>query len=558
MKAIDAFELQKIESGDNRCPFGALLHQLAIAANPMEVRTFAGQVPPNGVAISAGPTSLRRNREFFIEFQAKDVFMKIDFVEKMPASVDCVIVPVGPDRDLPATFEGENSALVLKAARMARFKGGAGDTYETFVSRGGDSLTRTLVAGIGEGDADKLEQAGAACAAHLMTSGVEHAALLATELTADQATAFAVGFRLRAWRFDQYRTTMKDSAKVSVTALSIVGAGGSGDGWTRAEALIEGVDFTRRLVSGPGNDIYPESFVEQCRELEGLGVELTVLGEEEMTELGMGALLGVSRGSARPARLLAMQWRGKGASEKPLVLVGKGVTFDSGGISLKPAAGMQDMKWDMGGAAAVAGTMKSLALRKSSAHVVGICGLVENMPDGNAQRPGDVVKSMSGQTIEIINTDAEGRLVLCDVLHWAQENYSPEIVVDLATLTGAILVTLANEYAGLFSNDDDLSAKLVDAGEKSGDKLWRLPLGSAYDKMIDSDIADVKNAGPRYAGSITAAQFLQRFIGEGVKWAHLDVAGMVWADKPGRNWGKGATGYGVRLLDRFVTDNFED
>ena len=239
------------------------------------------------------------------------------------------------------------------------------------------------------------------------------------------------------------------------------------------------------------------------------------------------------------------------------MFVGKGVTFDTGGISLKPPGGMEDMKWDMGGAGAVAGTMLALARRKAKAHVVGICGLVENMPDGGAQRPGDVVTSMSGQTIEVINTDAEGRLVLCDAMTWAQQRFKPEYMIDLATLTGAIIISLGHEYGGLFSNDDDLAHKLMAAGKSAGDPLWRFPIGPAYDKLIDSPIADMKNVGPREGGSITAAQFLNRFVDEGVKWAHLDIAGMVWAAKPGTVWDKGATGFGVRLLDRFVADHFE-
>jgi len=304
--------------------------------------------------------------------------------------------------------------------------------------------------------------------------------------------------------------------------------------------------------------IFPESFVERCRaRMEGTGIDIRVLGENDMRALGMDALLGVGQGSARPARLLAMEWRGADAATKPMAFVGKGVTFDTGGISIKPAAGMEDMKWDMGGAGAVAGAMLALALRQARANVIGVCGLVENMPDGKAQRPGDVVKSMSGQTIEIINTDAEGRLVLCDVLTWLQKEYAPLAIVDLATLTGAMIVSLGNEYAGLFANDDGLAAKLDAAGKASGDKLWRFPLGSAYDKLIDSPIADVKNQGPRFGGSITAAQFLQRFIDKGTPWAHLDIAGMVWADKPGDTWEKGATGFGVRLIDRYVSDNLE-
>jgi leucyl aminopeptidase len=243
--------------------------------------------------------------------------------------------------------------------------------------------------------------------------------------------------------------------------------------------------------------------------------------------------------------------------QAPVALIGKGVCFDTGGISLKPAGGMEDMKWDMGGAAAVAGTMMALAGRKARAHVVGICGLVENMPSGTAQRPGDVVTTMSGQTVEVINTDAEGRLVLCDAITWAQREYEPALLIDLATLTGAMIIALGDIHGGLFSNDDGLATDLLDAGKVSGDPLWRFPLGEAYDKLIDSPIADMKNVGPRGAGSITAAQFIKRFVNDGVKWAHLDIAGMVWAAKPGPVWDKGATGYGVRLLDRYIAERHE-
>jgi leucyl aminopeptidase len=317
------------------------------------------------------------------------------------------------------------------------------------------------------------------------------------------------------------------------------------------------MELTRTLVSEPPNIIYPESFVERCRHLADLGVEITVLDRADMEALGMGALLGVAQGSRREARLLAMRWNGKGSGDVDVALVGKGVTFDTGGISIKPAAGMEDMKWDMGGAGAVAGAMKALALRKAKANVIGVCGLVENMPDGNAQRPGDVVTSMSGQTIEVINTDAEGRLVLCDAITWVQKTHSPKTIVDLATLTGAMIISLGSEHGGLFANDDGLAEELLSAGRATGDHLWRFPLGEAYNKLIDSPIADMKNVGPRGAGSITAAQFILRFVDPGVRWAHLDIAGMVWADKPGPNYDKGATGYGVRLLDRYIRDNFE-
>ncbi|MEM6586420.1 MAG: leucyl aminopeptidase, partial [Pseudomonadota bacterium] len=306
------------------------------------------------------------------------------------------------------------------------------------------------------------------------------------------------------------------------------------------------------------NILYPESFIAKCEEaFVGTGAEITVLDEPAMEELGMGALLGVGQGSRRASRLLAISWKGGKAGEAPTALVGKGVTFDTGGISLKPPPGMEDMKWDMGGAGAVAGGMLALVKRKAKANIVAVMGLVENMPDGDAQRPGDVVTTMSGQTVEVLNTDAEGRLVLCDALHWTQENFSPARIVDFATLTGAMIIALGHDHAGVFSNDDDLADQLLAAGKVTGDKLWRLPIGPAYDKLIDSPIADIKNVGPRYAGSITAAQFLHRFIQKGTPWAHCDIAGTVWSDKPGHSWDKGATGWGVRLIDTIVAENFE-
>jgi leucyl aminopeptidase len=259
--------------------------------------------------------------------------------------------------------------------------------------------------------------------------------------------------------------------------------------------------------------------------------------------------------------MVIMQWNGlskKAAKSPPVALIGKGVTFDTGGISIKPAAGMEDMKWDMGGSAAVVGAMLALAKRKAKAHVVGVVALVENMPGGKAQRPGDVVKSMSGQTIEVINTDAEGRLILCDAMTYTQQRFKPKVMVDLATLTGAMIISLGNEFGGMFTNDDDLARQLASAGFTSGDKLWRFPLGEAYDKLINSQIADMKNVGPREAGSITAAQFLKRFVHDGVSWAHLDIAGMVWSSKDTNIWEKGATGYGVRLLERFIAANYEE
>ncbi len=454
---------------------------------------------------------------------------------------------------------------VVEGAKVARFTGKAGQVFESFVERDGD-VVRLALAGAGPNGAKDeggrqaaLERAGAALAAKYLTSGDETLALDAAGLDAEAVASVLLGLRLRAWRHDAYRTKLKDEQKRTLAKVAVFGAPkGAEAAWKIEEALAEGVEFTRTLVTDPPNVVYPESFVERCIErFKGTGVEVSFLGEPEMKKLGMGALLGVNQGSARAPRLLALKWLGGRKSGQPTVFVGKGVTFDTGGISIKPAAGMEDMKWDMGGAGAVAGALLSLALRKAKANVIGVCGLVENMPDGNAQRPGDIVTTMSGQTVEVINTDAEGRLVLCDALTWAQKEFNPATIIDLATLTGAMIISLGHEHGGLFANDDGLADKLIKAGLASGDKLWRFPLSPAYDKLIDSQIADMKNVGPRWAGSISAAQFIQRFIDDATPWAHLDIAGMVWADKPGATWDKGATGFGVRLIDRFVRDTLE-
>jgi len=457
--------------------------------------------------------------------------------------------------DLPAT--------VVQAAAASRFTGKVGQVFEAFVADAG-GLVRLALAGTGKaGGADRhaaLERAGGALVARYLTSGETALGIdfAGSALNAAEAAAVLLGARLRGWRYDTYKTKLTDEQKVSLIDIVAIGAPeGTQAVWTIEAALAEGVEFTRELVTEPANVIYPESFVERCQKrFAGTGVDVVVLDKAELEALGMGALLGVAQGSVREARVLALRWRGR-AGARPTAFVGKGVTFDTGGISIKPAGGMEDMKWDMGGAGAVAGALLALALRKAEADVIGVVGLVENMPDGNAQRPGDVVTSMSGQTVEVINTDAEGRLVLCDVLTWVQNTYSPATIVDLATLTGAIIVSLGHEYAGMFANDDLLASQLDAAGKASGDRLWRMPLGSAYDKLIDSQIADMKNVGPRFGGSITAAQFLQRYINDGVAWAHLDIAGTVWADKAGATHDKGATGFGVRLLDRYVRDVLE-
>ncbi len=484
--------------------------------------------------------------------------MKFTFAESLSSTPDAIAIAVGKDALDSAEIDIEQDKVVRTAAKAARFEGKTGQTFQTFVTEG-DAVIQVILTGTGKGERKDCEAAGGAVVAKLIASGVKHLAISGSGLEQDQLARLLFGAKLRSWRMDKYRTTMPENAKQTLETITVLDTDmESAQVWQDLSAVADGVALTRELVSEPANVIYPESFVARCEELQDMGVEFTVLGQEEMEKLGMGALLGVSQGSVRPPRMLAMRWDGtNGAQKKPLALVGKGVTFDTGGISLKPPGGMEDMKWDMGGAGAVAGTMKALAGRKAKAHVVGICGLVENMPDGNAQRPGDVVTSMSGQTIEVINTDAEGRLVLCDALHWAQETFEPEVVVNLATLTGAIIISLGNEHAGCFSNDDGLSDNLLAAGKTAGDPLWRFPLTAAYDKQINSPIADMKNVGGKGAGSITAGQFLKRFIKDGVKWAHLDIAGMVWADKPGPVWDKGATGFGVRLLDQYVADNFE-
>ncbi|MBA3054611.1 MAG: leucyl aminopeptidase [Sphingomonadales bacterium] len=485
--------------------------------------------------------------------------MKITFAAAVPAPAKLIARIVDQDA-LPAGLE----PLLVEAAQTSRFAGKAGQVFESFLTRGGTVL-RVALAGAGKpGDKDRmaaLEKAGAGLTAKYLTSGETVLVLdfTGSSLGAAEAAAVLLGARLRGWRLDTYRTRLKDEQKPTLAEIVAVAAPeGTEAAWTTESAIAEGVEFTRELVTEPANVIYPESFVSRCQaRYAGTGLDVRVLGADEMSALGMGALLGVSQGSARPPRILAIVWNGGEKDARPTAFVGKGVTFDSGGISIKPAAGMEDMKWDMGGAGAVAGTMLALARRKAKANVVGVCGLVENMPDGAAQRPGDVVTTMSGQTVEVINTDAEGRLVLCDTLTWVQQEFKPAVIVDLATLTGAIIVSLGHEHAGLFSNNDALAAELTAAGSATGDKLWRFPLGPAYDKMIDSPIADMKNVGSRYGGSITAAQFIQRYIDNGTRWAHLDIAGTVWTDKPGPTWDKGASGFGVRLLDRYVRDQLE-
>ena len=480
--------------------------------------------------------------------------MKIRFADSRPEGDYTLVLPVaGTDWGRLDTL-GSGKALAETALKRQRFEGEAASAADVFV----DGAGRVLVVGTGDAKpADAAEKLGGTTVARLLVSGETHAVIDLSGLgyDADAAAKLALATALRAWRFDQYRTKLKDKQKPTLAEITIVGAASDAAArWeSRWQPVLDGVAFTRELVTEPANLLYPETFVERCQAaLKGSGIEVEVLTGDQMKKLGMGALIGVAQGSVRDPRMLIMKWAGGAEGAAPVAFVGKGVTFDTGGISIKPAQGMESMKWDMGGAGAVAGAMLALAKRKARANIVGICGLVENMPDGNAQRPGDVVTTMSGQTVEVINTDAEGRLVLADAITYVQREFKPTIIIDLATLTGAILISLGHEFGGLFTPDDKLAQQLIAAGDDTGDRLWRMPLHETFDRLIDSPIADMKNVGPREGGSITAAQFIQRFVDDGVKWAHLDIAGKAWSDKASATYDKGATGFGVRLLDQFV------
>jgi len=503
--------------------------------------------------------------------------MKINFNELTPASsksaADAVLVlAVADDKKLSAAgtaLDKQAGGLLSKALSGGKFAGKRGQILSLVLPAAVKS-SRVVLVGLGSLkalDRNALELIGGAIVPSLVASGAKTATFIfepakGFPVPAGEAAArIAHGARLRSYRFDKYFTKTPPEEKVVFKELTIAlaGAKNAAKPYAILEKIGDGVIFTRDLVSEPANIIHPESLADKCRELEALGVDVQVLGEEEMYKLGFGALLGVGQGSTKESQMVIMRWNGlgKGSKAQPLAFVGKGVTFDTGGISIKPAGGMEEMKWDMGGAGVVIGLMKALAGRKAKVNVVGAVGLVENMPGGNAQRPGDVVTSYSGQTIEVLNTDAEGRLVLADVLWYVQKHCKPKFIVDLATLTGAIIVALGTSRAGLFSNNDALANNLFKAGQKVGEELWRLPLGDVYDKQINSDIADMQNIGrEREAGSITAAQFLQRFVND-VPWAHLDIAGVAWSKKDSEIVPKGGTGYGVRLLNQLVEDFYE-
>ena len=459
-------------------------------------------------------------------------------------------------QDQPATdhfnaADTQTNGAIGRAMAAAGFTGKKG---QTCIVLGATAAHPSIVlAGLGrDPTARAYEEAGAAAALALSR---EPAASLIVADPAHAAHA-ALGAALRSYRFDRYRTkeTADDKPRLATLHILTSDPEAARAAYAPLAATRDGVFLTRDLASEPPNVLYPAELADRCRALSALGVEVQVLEPAALAEAGFGAILAVAQGSAREARVVVMQWRG--AEGAPLALIGKGVTFDTGGISIKPAPNMEDMKWDMAGAAAVIGTMHTLAARKARVHVVGIVGLVENMPSGTAMRPGDVIRSLSGQTIEVQNTDAEGRLVLADLLWYAQDRFQPRASIDLATLTGAIIVALGHEHAGLFSNDDALATQLLAAGIASGEALWRMPLGEAYDKLIRSDIADMKNIGGRPGGSIIGAQFVQRFVRG--PWAHLDIAGMAWATKDSPLAPKGATAFGVRLLNQLVAEHFEE
>jgi leucyl aminopeptidase len=454
--------------------------------------------------------------------------------------------------------------LVTRAATAEHFKGKNGAVLD-IVAPTGLEVPRLVIVGVGKPrdlKSNDFVKLGGIAMGKVPASATE--ATILAELAGggpkpDEAADIALGVQLRAYSFERYKTKRKEgeeTAKEVKVAIAVPSVSAVQKAYVSREAIADGVTLARDLVNEPPNVLYPDEFARRASELKKLGVTVEVLDVPAMKKLGMNALLGVGQGSVQDSRTVIMRWNGGKKGTDPVAFIGKGVCFDTGGISIKPAASMEDMKGDMAGAACVVGLMHALAARKAKVNAVGAIGIVENMPDGNAQRPGDIVTTMSGQTIEIINTDAEGRLVLADVLHYVNKRFNPRFMVDLATLTGAIIVALGHEHAGLFSNDDKLADRLLKVGVATGEKLWRMPLGPEYDKKVESKFADMKNVGGRDGGAITAAQILQRFVDK-TPWAHLDIAGTGMGSPQSdinKSWG---SGFGVRLLDRLVEDYYE-
>ncbi len=469
---------------------------------------------------------------------------------------------VPEDGERPALYRAADEATggaVSRAVEAAEFS--FGKNKSLLLPGPGGGLSRIVLIGLGKAaELDDAAAEAAGSAAFAALKAVSLGAIALDGLPASLGPQAALGAVLSSYRFDRYRTTQKPDERPKLERLTALSPDpeAAASSWAAMKAVAAGAFLTRDLVSEPPNVLTPPVFADRIAELSALGLQVELFTPEQMEALGFGALLAVAMGSEAPARMAVMRWQGAADPKAaPVAFVGKGVTFDSGGISIKPAGGMEDMKWDMAGAGTVVGLMAALARRRAKVNAVGLVGLVENMLSGRAQRPGDVVRTASGQTVEVLNTDAEGRLVLADVLWYAQDRFKPRALIDLATLTGAVIVALGHEHAGLYSNDDALAQRLAEAGLAVGEKLWRMPLGDAYDKALRSDIADMKNIGGRPGGSITAAQFLKRFVGE-VPWAHLDIAGTAWASKDAPGVPKGATAFGVRLLDRLVATHYED
>ncbi|MBM3507274.1 MAG: leucyl aminopeptidase [Alphaproteobacteria bacterium] len=469
---------------------------------------------------------------------------------------------------LAESLDKKSKGALKRAIKAAeRFSGDKGQSVE-ILAPAGTRLSRLFLLGIGKAedfDARAAESLGGSLARRVSATGESRAAIAldaakATKIDEVEASArIGFGARLGSYRFDRYRTKEKPDKKPSLRQLTVMtrASAGAQKRFAVLDKVADSVYLTRDLVTEPPNVLYPRTLADQAQALSKLGVKVEVLGRAKLEKLGMGSLLGVAQGSSHEPFVVVMQWNGAGNGAAPVAFIGKGVTFDSGGLSLKPSSSMEEMKFDMAGSAAVIGAMCALAARKAKVNAVGVVGLVENMPSAHAQRPGDVVKSMSGQTIEVLNTDAEGRLVLADILWYAKDRFKPAAMIDLATLTGAIIVALGHHQAGLFSNNDELAGRLAGAGEAEGERVWRMPLGDEYDKDIDSEIADMKNIGSAgKAGSIIGAQFLQRFVGD-TPWAHLDIAGTAWVNKDNPTSPKGATGFGVRLLNRLIADHYE-
>jgi leucyl aminopeptidase len=493
--------------------------------------------------------------------------MKFSFAEPDFALKGALAVPVAEGRKLGAAarrLDQRSGGALARALAGSKFTGKLGELLD-IPGPPGVPQTRIVLYGLGK-PADlvegKVEDLGGGLLA-MLSATPDKLAGIVVEAGAGvppprAAAHMAYGARLRTYRFDKYRTKLKpeDRTKLERVTVMVEGAAAAQRAFAPLDKVADAIVFARDLVAEPPNVIYPESMAQRIKTLTKVGLKVEVLGLRDLRKLKMGALLGVAQGSINEPRVVVLRWDGGARSKPPIAFIGKGVTFDSGGLSLKTSKGMEDMKWDMAGSAAVVGTLAALAGRRAKVNAVGVIGLVENMPSGTAQRPGDIVASASGQTIEVLNTDAEGRLVLADVLWYAVDRFKPVAMVDLATLTGAIIMALGIENAGMFANNDALSDDLMRAGKASGETVWRMPLSEAYDKLINSDIADMKNIGDGNAGSIVGAQFLKRFVGD-TPWAHLDIAGVAWSKKDAPTVPKGATGWGIRLLDRLVRDRYE-